>query len=256
MTTIVLTDLDGVHLQPPRECPPGVPLAVAAVNSRGEPSSYSTPKQLLMLNLLMHSGVVVPVTARESDSFKRVRLPFSGFAICAFGGTILTPDGTPEPRWHAHITQAAGEQKAYLAELKQLVDQEALRNGIAVRATIVGDAGNDLYLNCKHEARNLDELSQIATFVQARLSPAWSVHCNGNNLAFMPPFLGKDKAVRFFLTELAPPNSCVVGLGDSFTDLCFMELCDFVACPTKSQIFEFLGQALPSHATDTKGART
>ncbi len=255
MITIVLTDLDGVHIQPPRECPPGVELTVGAVNKNGEPSSYSTPKQLAFLNFLLTAGMVVPVTARETASFKRVKLPFHGYAICSFGGVILTGEGTPEPRWHEHISREAGLEKGNLASLKGLVEEASIRLSIDVRATIVKDAGNDLYLNCKHNHGDVEQLSQIASLLKAALPNGWTMHFNGNNLAAMPPFLGKDKAVVFFLKELAPPYISVVGLGDSLSDLCFMELCDYVVCPGRSQIAEMLSRANSNDANVTAGVR-
>ena len=66
----------------------------------------------------------------------------------------------------------------------------------------------------------------------------WTLHRNGNNVAFMPPFLGKDRAVASFLPALRDrfPTAPVIGIGDSLTDAPYMALCDFAMTPAGSQL--------------------
>jgi len=105
---------------------------------------------------------------------------------------------------------------------------------------IISDAGLPLYVNAKHNGRDETALAVLAAALKEWLPEGWKMHFNGNNLAALPPYLGKDKAVSFYLKELAPAHSFVIGLGDSFTDLCFMGLCDYAMTPTTSQIFQQL----------------
>ncbi|MBS2005343.1 MAG: trehalose phosphatase, partial [Cyanobacteria bacterium SZAS LIN-5] len=72
---------------------------------------------------------------------------------------------------------------------------------------------------------------------------------NGNNFALLPPFLSKERAVEYFLRELAPPHDCLIGIGDSRSDLGFMALCDYVVTPTRSQIFAMLTGSQSSERT-------
>ena len=64
------------------------------------------------------------------------------------------------------------------------------------------------------------------------------MHRNGNNAAFLPPFLGKEHAVAYLLPELRRrhPDAPVIGIGDSLTDAPFMQLCDFAMMPAGSQL--------------------
>ncbi len=250
MRPITLTDLDGVHFQTRRGCPINLELTVAALGSNMTPSSFATPKQVAFLQWLLKESEVVPVTARTVESFQRVVTSFSGFAICSFGGVILTPNGVPEPRWHEQIKFESSVYASVLKTLKEVIEQACLDRRISLSVTIVSDAGCDLYLNCKLSDGEVadasaphdpaDVLLQARDLVASLLPEYWTLHCNGNNIAALPPFLGKERAAYFYLSELAPPASCVLGIGDSLTDLKFMKLCDYAVTPKNSQVFEFL----------------
>ncbi len=97
-----------------------------------------------------------------------------------------------------------------------------------------------LYVNAKHNGKNLAELRKLALMLNASLPDGWKLHYNGNNLAAMPAYLGKEYAVEYYLKNLAPAHSFVLGLGDSFTDLGFMGLCDYAITPTRGQVFDRL----------------
>lgn len=248
-TTISLIDLDDSIFQAARKCPAGAALGEAAVDRTGVAHSFCTSKQLALLGLLTGAGVVVPVTARETDGLKRVRIPFTSHAITSFGAVILTPEGLVEPLWDALMRpQCVHAQEAHL-ECLAFVKREASVLGIDSRSELISDIGMPLYVNTKHN--NADDFSELTILRDALLGwmpEGWKIHFNGNNLALLPPHLGKDRAVSHYLRELAPDHALVLGLGDSFTDLCFMGLCDFAITPTNSQIFAgFLSGITSSH---------
>src|SRR5262249_48050624 len=130
-------------------------------------------------------------------SYKRVRLPFSDYAICAMGGTILKPDGSPDPEWHRHITSASAAEKGNLEHLARLTKEAAHRLGLDSEVVTVGDLGCDLYVNVREH--NAEGLQAIADLLAKVLPLNWHLHHNGRNIAIMPPFLGKDKAATYFL---------------------------------------------------------
>lgn len=105
MNAISLIDLDDSIFQSRKKCPPNVELTPAAVDKKGNWHSFLTPQQVAFVGLLDAGGTMVPVTARETDGFRRVQMRFSSHAITSFGGVILTPTGEIEPHWHSYIQE-------------------------------------------------------------------------------------------------------------------------------------------------------
>ncbi|MBC7997642.1 MAG: hypothetical protein IAF58_06855 [Leptolyngbya sp.] len=238
MTTISLIDLDDSIFQAARKCPVGIALSDAAVDKKGVAHSFCTPKQMALLGLLTGGGIVVPVTARETDGLKRVKIPFTSHAITSFGAVILTPEGSVEPGWDDVMRPLCQDATAVHLECLDFMTREARRLGIDSRSELITDVGMPLYVNTKHnDGNDFSELTKLRDALLGWMPDGWKIHFNANNLALLPPHLGKERAVTHYLRELAPDHSLVVGLGDSFTDLGFMGLCDFAITPTNSQIF-------------------
>ena len=58
-----------------------------------------------------------------------------------------------------------------------------------------------------------------------------------NNLALVPRFLGKERAVRHVIRHhLGPEPVLTLGMGDSLSDIPFLSACDFSVVPTASQL--------------------
>lgn len=242
MTVYAFVDLDDTLFNSERKA--GADRSrIAALDRQGKPLSYQSASQERFLELLWREGVVlVPTTGRNVSAYRRVSLPLrADHAICSFGGTILGPDGAPEPRWHAMMLGEAEKARegmeAILAALRYLTGALAQD----MRFSIVSDAGIDLYVSVKHNQGDEAALGEVADWLRRDLPDGWHIHLNGNNLAFMPGFLGKAAAVRWFLANLPRSPALTLGVGDSFTDLPFMALCDFAITPTAhSQIFASL----------------
>lgn len=239
MTAISLIDLDDSIFQSQKKCPQDVQLTPGAKNKKGEWHSFLTPQQVKFLDLL-NTGTVIPVTAREIDSYRRVNLQFSSYAITTFGAVILQPDGTVEPHWHAFIEEQSRSFAGNVEECLHDLSLVAEDSRIDAKVYIISDDGMPLYVNVKHNRKNIDDLKKLAAHIRTRLPESWRLHQNSNNLAVLPPYLGKENAVEYYLEKLAPEHSFVLGLGDSFSDLGFMGLCDFAITPTRGQVFNHL----------------
>ena len=71
------------------------------------------------------------------------------------------------------------------------------------------------------------------------------VHINGNNLAILPKFVSKQKAVEFFINKYDPNRErAILGWGDSLSDAGFLGCCDWFGMPRNSQLDKFLVQNL------------
>ena len=78
----------------------------------------------------------------------------------------------------------------------------------------------------------------------AHLVPSgWRVHRNDNNLAYLPAWLSNRHAVGYLIEKLRlkAPDAPVIGIGDSVSDVGFMDLCDFAMTPTQSQLWKHVG---------------
>ncbi len=252
-SAVTLVDLDDTLFQTLRKCPPGLDhgcLTPYAYGADGLAISYATPTQLALISWLEATTVVVVVTARSSPALFRSRVNFQ-HAIAAHGGMIIdnTVSETPSfnPEWEAIMRDRLGDDETVLLSLKNEVERDAAALNTAVRARIIHERGLPLYLVVKDGREPADDarLHAACAGVTGRVPASWTVHINGNNVAYLPPGLGKEHAVRWLLPALRAqyPDLPVIGIGDSFSDGPFMKLCDFAMTPTQSQLAGRLFQA-------------
>lgn len=256
IAAIALVDLDDTLFQTVRKCPPGLPphaLTPMASDKSGAPISFATPVQAAWTDWLLSSALVVPVTGRSRDALSRVNLACD-YAIAAHGGVVLRPGGVVCPDWSARMTQAAAAHRAELDRLAALCQQLAQDAGAGaeIGVRIIGEADTGLYVVAKHRDQTHGEpaLHRLAAAAGQELPPGWVLHVNGNNVALLPPFLGKRQAAEFLLADLRAlyPGRPVLGMGDSVTDAPFMQLCDFAVVPAQTQLAAAIWRGLDASA--------
>lgn len=246
---VALVDLDDTLFQTRRKCPPHLAeadLTPFAFTADGAPLSFATPAQAGFIAWLEATTHVVAVTARSVDALLRTRLRFAA-AVAAHGGAIVTgrapaPGGAARlcPDWHARMAAALAPHAGALSDLVAQVEADARGLGVAIRARVLAEAGLPLYVVVKHTLAdgNDPELHAACAGAAVGLAAGWTAHVNGNNVAFMPPGLGKAHAVSWLLPALRRdhPGLPIIGIGDSLTDAGFMALCDFAMTPQGSQL--------------------
>ena len=251
MRAIAFVDLDDTLFQTIRKCPADVEhaaLTPLGYLKDGSPLSYATPRQMSLIAWLTETTQFVPVTARGLDALRRVRIPFVA-AVCAHGGVVLGDDGAADPAWAAHVAAQALTHAPMLAALAEAVTREAAALGLTLAVRVLSEGPVGLYVLVKHPAANDAQLNAAVDAMVGEVPPGWTVHRNGNNIAIMPPYLGKAHAVAHILPGLRRrfPDAATLGIGDSLTDAPFMALCDFAMTPAGSQIAERF-RAGQSHA--------
>lgn len=238
MNIIVFMDLDDSIFQTRRKCGPETELRVGALGPDGSALSFLRPAQALLFERVFADAVVVPVTARNLDSFRRVTLPFRHGAILNFGGLVLGPDGAVDEDWVEQTRPLCRAARERLHEACSVAGEEIQRLGLCCRVRLVSDAGLDFYVVCKNRNGHVEELDRVEALFADRFADL-RIHRNGNNLALLPRFLNKARALPHFLERhLAHtgPDRLLLGLGDSLTDKEFMKLCDYLLLPSGSQL--------------------
>jgi hypothetical protein len=239
---LVLVDLDDTLFQSGRKCPSAEAghLTLTAEASNGR-HSYATRSQSSLFTWLSETTELVPVTARGSEAFARVRLPFPHGAVLANGAVVLLPGGQVDTAWCAEIARGLAAARRDLDFLLDRGRQIALDTGLQLRSWIVEEDGIGAYTVFKD---NADENGNgLAALADALAAPAgWTLHRNGNNMAYIPACISKRSACERLVDDARrlDPGRLIVGIGDSVSDFGFMALCDLMATPSRGQLADLL----------------
>lgn len=242
MIQVAFVDLDDTLFSSLHKQDESSDLEPAALLKDGSVISYSSPQQRALTKWIGESDFVIPVTARTSEAFNRVLLKFSGYAVVSHGATIITPGQVVDQTWARRVDSALEGEMQVLAGLhRDLEAEHGGENGLHVRFT--GEPGRPAYLMAKNPAKDPAPVrcafeSCVKPWVQA--NTGFIPHINGNNLAVLPPSIGKRAAVAYLIEKFKAEHGdiFIVGAGDSLTDAPFLSLCHAALVPTKSQIWD------------------
>jgi len=248
MRIVVLTDLDDTLFQTARKLPAGGETrAVLAARATNGHDSFATPGQLALLDW-MDPSRCVPVTARGTEAYSRVSLPFAGpGAIVANGAVVLDEHGEVNADWQARIQHVLDPVRDLLDGLPDRLLAEAAGHGISIRTWLVQEPGcggvyavakaNDDASGGPLHALVPGLLDHLRIEADTTDDTRWRLHLNGNNLALMPPGISKALATAWLLERLRRDGELLaIGAGDSSSDLAFMRVCDLWMTPSGSQL--------------------
>jgi len=244
----LFADLDDTLFQSKRKCPDRPDLKPVGYLKDGTAHSFATPAQGSLFSLFSREMAVIPVTARNADAFRRVRLDFQHGAVVNYGGVILDADGDPETEWLKRSASHAADSLPGLQGVSAAIERHAAGVGAKVRVRIIEDFAVPFYVCAKSEEGDEKSLDGIESFTRRHCdenSLPVTVHRNGNNLSVLPEWLDKRPAVEHLAERLRAEHGEIVtiGMGDSLSDIAFMRACDYALVPSPSQINRLLGGA-------------
>ena len=220
-------------------------LLPVAYLKNGSPISYTDARQRALLRLIEGCSYIVPVTARSLSAFRRVGLSFSSYAVVSHGATIHTPDGCVEARWTEMVSTQLVQARPLMLSILDLLSSSAINFDRQLHTQLVVDEGREVYVVAKHMGRNVSVIDRLADEVARpwiQVHSDFQLHTNGNNLAILPPGIGKKHAAEYVKQRLYEElgEYMSIGIGDSVTDMHFMLDCDFALMPTKSQLAKYI----------------
>ncbi|MFW1857482.1 HAD family hydrolase [Acinetobacter defluvii] len=242
---LVFVDLDDTLFQTNRKSAPTDLHKIATTDKSGQPLSYMKPKQQVFVNWLLDSAEVVPVTARSVEALQRVHLPFQYGAICSHGGTMIDAQQNIDLDWFHIQQQAVAELNDLLDALPDILLKTAHDLG-SIRTWTVEENDLKIYTVAKqNQPKDGLFLDQLVQHLPKDVLEHCYIHINGNNLAVIPKFVSKQKAVEFFIEKYDPQGERVIlGWGDSLSDAGFLGCCDWFGMPKNSQLDHFLAHNL------------
>ena len=241
MTPVILTDLDDTlftTLKNYRDRDPATLRRVTTANNGNH--SYLCETREAILKWVSLGATIIPVTARSQGAYDRVDMVFTEGAVLSNGAIILLPNGDVDTSW-SEITRTICLTAAPIYDRISRVlaafdpDDSIIRvlrhthNGVMIGMTIKSNDEAEYLIK-----RNLH--TAISLLGPVVPEGAMQMHVNGNNLAIIPPGISKMAAVQY-LISVRPDLQCrpLIGAGDSLSDLPFMELCDMMLVPNRSQ---------------------
>lgn len=242
MELFVFLDLDDTIFQTQRKCPEKAKITPAAFLKDGSPISFFTEKQQRLFNLLQAKTRLIPTTARNKDAFYRACVEQFDYAIITHGGIILNADGSLHSQWFELMESKIKPLLPKLQALEKQLQNFANKEKIPYKIRLIEDFGLTFYLSVKHQHRDNQALKLILDNVVNPYLESQKLdfycHLNDNNLAILPKFLNKAPAVSYLQQQLKQEYKEYLsfGMGDSLTDMPYMQLCDYFITPTNSQI--------------------
>ena len=240
---VVLADIDDTLLQTKRKMVDELaqePFRVGALDRELAPRSFLNEEQAMLVDWLLEHAELIPVTARGTDEYARVKIPFTSWAVTTHGAVILNPAGDCNPEWQQHIEAELAPYRQRLLDMQQQITSLMAERGIDAWARINYEYdGVPIYLVMKHrDSTKLHELYDIGYEIEAIFgTEGFYVHRNSNNIAWLPTCIEKGLATSYLLAKLRAERGLfpTIGLGDSLTDFSFLRLCSWFGMPKQSQ---------------------
>ncbi len=211
--------------------------ALSNMESHREPSSWVPAATHRLLVALSRAAALVPVTARDAESFARVDVPLlhlRGPAILANGAIVLDWNGQPDAEWQSRMSALL---EPWTVRLETLCAKLIERTGNAARPRLVeSQTGLPAYLVAKAAPGWWTSPEGVVIQEDKDLWAGCRIAVLGTELQALPGGLGKREATLFVQEKYFAHQAPLLCLGDMPTDLAFMRLSGLLAVPAGSNL--------------------
>lgn len=246
MTPVIFSDLDDTIFTTMKgyqdHDPAGLRRVTTAKNGN---HSFMCERREAILRWIAAGATLIPVTARSLDAYRRVSLcdeHFTAGAVLNNGAMILSPDGAEDLDWSDEVRTHCEAATPALTSAARFLTSPEVSHTLDIRVHRHMHGETMLGMTVKSNDETPEGVEYNLSRAQTLFSDHFSndpviLHRNGNNLAFVPHHVSKKNAVRHLITtrpDLA--DRPTIGAGDSLSDLPFMELCDMMLIPARTQV--------------------
>lgn len=249
---LALCDLDDTLFQTKRKMldeNAQTPFRVGALDRERQPRSFMTKEQAMMVDWLLATAELIPVTARGTEETSRVQIPFNSWKVMTHGAVIANPDGSINREWAQIVKTALAGMRGQLVQYQEQLSAQLSASGIEAWCRMNFEYDNcPVYFVMKHrDSTCISELIEFNAHAMKMLDTThFYIHQNGNNIAWIPNCIQKGLAVEWLLIKLREERGVfpVFGLGDSLSDHTFMKHCHWFGMPSNSQFADAIRQKL------------
>ena len=236
MPIVLFSDIDDTLIQTKAKCPEGAALEVGGFDKLGEPLSYITEQQRKLITQFERHEFI-PVTGRNKSALDRVTIPFNSFKVVDHGAIVLDANDELVADWVAAIDELSQVWQPILEQFNAAINDYIKAHELSLRCHIISDFDFPCYISIKGEPEHLVWLQSFAEDF-CSLGDNAREHINGHNMALLPPYACKKKAVEFLQQHYLAlePGTLFIAAGDSSSDLPYMNECHFSIIPGTSQI--------------------
>lgn len=200
---------------------------------KGRPLSFLTEAAGRLVADLARAGVLVPVTTRTVEQYRRVRLPGPGskFVLCANGGRLLR-GGVEDLDFTAAVSDRLEVQAGPHAEILEFLQRVSRPTGGPPFVHEVRDAsGLFCYAVVNRAQVPAEWVEEVAAFASDR---SWDVSVQGRKVYCVPAPLSKASAAREIANMLGAER--VLAAGDSLLDADLLDVADLGIRPRHGEL--------------------
>ena len=204
------TDLDDTLLQSNNKVPKNKDSLSISKNRQGEFIGKATKSQIILKEMMEEKGWIIPVTGRNKDALYRIDWNWNCFQAVSHGAIVLNRNGALNEKWISEIQSEIDEAKPILESLNHFIEGKIKESNTDTK--VLFDQGIPVYISVKNR-EEVDIEKALAIEVESKVPSGWRVHLNGRNMAVLPPYASKSRAVKFIKKELnMHENTLTIGL--------------------------------------------
>lgn len=190
-----------------------------------KPIAYMSNKAIEAFYQLSKSAKIIPVTTRDIDEFKRLKIfDTSEFAITTNGGIILK-NGQIFEEWEEHISKLLENVKEDFNKIiKDLSETDFVLSELSIKN------GKYIFFKTSNVEKCQEYLSRTLN------ANNWNYIIQNIKVYILPKEITKERALHFLKQKLN--EKIIVAAGDSLMDRGMLEYADYSIIPKHGELYK------------------